>query len=302
MTAGGFLLRRILLALAALPLVAAAPAKAEPVVLKPAGPWNLDVGENRCRLNRLFGEPGNQHLLALEQHYPGSGAGLFMAGPAFKPFSSGARTELRLFEGQTALVSAPFTGAVEEFGPAVIYRTIRFDGATPSTETLDFLGGSGIPRLASPPAQARSITVAQGNHVVTLETGPFGGAFAALNRCSEDLIRAWGLDLEQHRTASRRPVWQNREELNRRITAEFPIRLARNAGQAIYQMRVIVSPQGTVEDCQLASVVPGEEAQSPACKRMEKARFEPALDAAGQPMRSYYVTSLTYETNVQSFP
>lgn len=50
-------------------------------MLKPAGPWNLDVGENRCRLNRLFGEPGNQHMLAFEQFYPSDGAGLFMAVP-----------------------------------------------------------------------------------------------------------------------------------------------------------------------------------------------------------------------------
>ncbi len=275
---------------------------AEPIVLKPAGPWNLDVGESRCRLNRLFGEEGDQHLIAFEQFYPSEAAGLFMAGPGFKPFGSGARTELRLFEGQTPLVAAPFTGTVEEFGPAVIYRTIRLDGETPSVETPDALAGTGIPRLSPPPAQARSITVAQGKNAVTLETGPLGSAFAALNRCTEDLLYAWGLDVAQHRSASRRPVWLNREKITQSITRDFPISLARSARQAIYQMRVIIGPGGTVEDCQILSVAPDEEARSPACKWMQKAQFEPALDAAGQPMRSYYASNVTYEIHTKTSP
>lgn len=295
-------MRRTVLALSVLTVLFGTPAAAEPVVLKPAGPWNLDVSDNRCRLNRLFGEPGDQHLLAFEQYYPSTGTGFFITGPRFKPFSSGARTELWLFQGQEPMVSAPFTGKVEDFGPAVIYRSIRFDGKTPSTETIDNPDGSGIPHLSSPPPQARSITVAQDKYVVTLESGPLSGALAALNRCSEDLIYSWGLDLERHRTASRRAVLQNREALNRRLAEKFPIGLARNAQQAIYQMRVIVSPEGKVEQCQLVSVNPDETAQSPVCKLMEKAQFDPALDAAGLPMRSYYATTLTYEIYTRSAP
>jgi hypothetical protein len=294
---------RALLALSALAVtLSSAPLHAETVVLKPAGPWNLDVGENRCRLNRLFGEQGNQHLLAFEQYYPGVGAGLFMAGPAFKRFSSGAPTELKLFEGQTPLISAPFTGTVEEFGPAVIYQTVRLDGETPSVNDAVELQGSGIPRLAPPSAQARSITVGQGKDAVTFATGSLASAIAALNQCSEDLIYAWGLDLEQHRTATRRAVLVDEQRLSGALMDRFPVELLRSGEQAIIRLRVIVSEEGSVEDCLVLDVASGYNGVMPLCKVMQRARFNPALDAQGQPMRSYYATTVIYEIHSQTYP
>lgn len=288
--------------LAAILLALAAPLHAEPLVLKPAGPWNLDVGENRCRLNRQFGEEGNRHLLAFEQYAPGTTAGMFVAGPGLKQFRSGALTDLRLTEAQPPLTSAPFTGEVEDYGSALIYPSVRFDGERPSTDNAADFEGSGIPHLAPPPAAARSITVTQGKDSVTLETGPLAGAFAALNRCSEDLIYSWGLDVEQHRGATRRPVWLNREQISYRITEEFPYLLAKAGKQAIYRMRVIVGTGGEVESCQAINVEPDEEAKSPACRLMAKAQFAPALDAAGQPMRSYFASSLVYEVRDSTLP
>jgi hypothetical protein len=61
-------MRAAVLALAALSTaLAAMPAQAEPVVLKPSSPWNVDFGEDKCRLSRLFGEGENQHYLAFQQ-------------------------------------------------------------------------------------------------------------------------------------------------------------------------------------------------------------------------------------------
>jgi len=273
----------------------AAPLHAELATLKPAGPWNLDVGENRCRLNRLFGEPGNQHLLAFEQYYPSDGAGLIMAGPAFKDFSSGAPTELKLYEGQTPLISAPFTGTVEEFGSAVIYTTLKLDGETPVATNGDEALASGIPALGNPPLEARGITVTQGKDAVTFETGPLASAMGALNRCSEDLIFAWGLDVEQHRTARARVQLTNPKEISGALLDRIPFDRPVRDQQGVIRVRVIVSPEGKGEDCLvLGSTVPAKSAP-PICRVMARARFEPARDAQGQPMRSYYATTITYE-------
>lgn len=290
-------MRRTIIALAMLASVTAAPLRAETVVLKPAGAWNLDIAENRCRLNRLFGEEGNQHLLTLEQFYPSEGAGLFIAGPGMKPFRSGAPTQLRLFAAQPPLTSSPFTGTVDGFGPAVIYRSLRFDGETPSELPLEDLQGSGIAQLAPPPPQARSLTVAQGETGVTLETGQLASVLAALNQCSEDLIYAWGLDLEEHRSATRRTVFLNSRQISNRMAERFPADLLRADKQAIVRLRVIVSAEGKVEDCLLLNQTSSPKNAAPACKAMEKAKFEPALNAQNQPMRSYYATTVTYEVH-----
>lgn len=60
------------------------------------------------------------------------------------------------------------------------------------------------------------------------------------------------------------------------------------------RLRVIVNPQGRVEDCAIIKATETEKLELPACKVMEDATFEPALDAAGQPMRSFYATTITY--------
>lgn len=281
------------LALAAQPGAEAAPA--EPPVLAPAGPWNLDAAEDRCRLARVFGEEGNQHLLAFEQWYPGTAAAMFVAGPLLKGFASGGRTELRLFDGQAPLVSSPFKGEVEAFGPAVIYRALRLDEPSPSTEVTEDPEAGGIPRLGPPPRAARVLDVRQGGTGVTLATGPFVAALAALNRCSEDLIRSWGLDVEQHRTATRRVVLVNAKDVSNAVADRFPRDLARSETQAIVRLRVIVGADGKGEDCRVLGMASAAKAPPPVCQAMARAVFEPARDAQGKPMRSYYATTVTYE-------
>lgn len=288
-------MRSRMIALALLAGFQNAPLGAEPMVLRPAGPWNLDVDEGRCRLNRLFGEEANQHLLAFEQYAPGTTAGMFVAGPALKPFYSGKPIELRLFAGQPPLLSAPFTGTVEAFGPALIYMSLRFDGETPSTNDASEPEEGGIPRLGPPPAQGRSITVAQGKVAVTFETGPLGSALAALNTCSEDLIFSWGLDLEAHRSATARVRLLNGRQVSNAMLDNFPRELARSDQHAIVRLRVIVSAEGRVEDCLVLGVASQTKFTGTACRVMARAKFEPARDAQGQPMRSYFGTTVTYE-------
>jgi hypothetical protein len=49
-----------------------------------------------------------------------------------------------------------------------------------------------------------------------------------------------------------------------------------------------------VESCTILKATQTEQLESPACKVMQRAQFEPARDAAGQPFRSLYVTSIIY--------
>ena len=57
-------MRRAAFALAAIATVTSpAAAAADPVVLKPSSPWNVDFAETKCRLARLFGEGDDRHLL-----------------------------------------------------------------------------------------------------------------------------------------------------------------------------------------------------------------------------------------------
>ena len=138
------------------------------------------------------------------------------------------------------------------------------------------------------------VALKQGGREVRLETGPLGKAFDVLNQCTAGLLREWGLDPEQHLTRQNGPRWINQAALTRKITANYPTGALAQGEQAIMRMRVIVNEQGAVESCTILKATDTERLESPACRVMQGARFEPARDAAGQPFRSLYVTSITY--------
>lgn len=289
-------MRRTALVLAALSsALAAVPTQAEPVVLKPSSPWNVDFAADQCRLTRLFGTGEDQHYLSFQQYWPGDRAGLTVAGPAFKKFRSLERTAVRFFEAQEPLKSTPFTGSVETFGTGVIFSSIALDEADAETDSGPEPLSGGVEQMdLALGKQVQFVELRQGSRDVRLDTGPLDEPFAVLNQCSVDLLREWGLDAERHLTALSRPRWINEESLVRRITADYPADALAKGEQAIMRMRLIISAEGTVESCTMLKATKTIELESRACKVMERAQFEPARDAAGQPFRSYYATSITY--------
>lgn len=284
---------RKLIAFAIVPALLAIPAQAEPVVLKPGSPWNVDFAQDKCRLTRLFGEGKDQHFLAFQQYGPAREAGLTVAGPAFKKFRSLDRTQVKFFAAQEPLVATPFTGTVDGFGTGVIFTTIRLDGR--DAKAPEGSPGPGIPQLDSAfGRQVQFLELKQGGREVRLETGGLEDAFKVLNQCTLDLLREWGLDAERHLTAISRPRWINQGGLVRRITANYPSEALAQGEQGIMRMRVIVAADGSVESCTMLKATETNRLESPACGVMKAAQFEPARDAAGQPLRSYYTTSITY--------
>lgn len=286
-------MRRTLSALVATALFAV-PAQAKVVEIAPGSPWNVDFGENKCRLARFFGEGENRHLLFFEQYWPGERFGMTVAGPSYKRFGSSQRTDVRFFSAQSPIETKPFTGTIGEFGRGVIYSTLALAKSERSGKQDD-AAAVGVPQLDKDTArQVEFVSLRQRGDEVRLLTGPLDEAFAVLDSCAFDLIGTWGLDVAQHRAATRLPRWLNKDAVVRRIVAVYP-REALNAGeQAIMRMRVTVSAEGLVEDCAIIKATDTERLESPACKAMLDARFEPALDAEGKPMRSYFAESIIY--------
>ena len=93
---------------------------------------------------------------------------------------------------------------------------------------------------------------------------------------------------------TRKVQWLNRAAITRRIIANYPKGALRKGEQAIVQMRVNVDETGAVTQCTIGKATDTQYLNSPACGPMEMAKFEPALDKDGQPMPSYFRTSITY--------
>ncbi|MEL6528879.1 MAG: energy transducer TonB [Pseudomonadota bacterium] len=265
-----------------------------PTVLEPSTSWNVDFAPTKCRLSRLFGSGDDQHLLFIEQSRPSDTFGLTVAGAEFERFRGRYRTHLQFFGEQTPHRTEPFKGNVGEFGEAMIYSSISLKSGD-EAGAPDETGLAALPQLDPAFAnQVEFVELKQGKRSVRLETGPLGEAFKVLNQCTQDMIREWGLDVEKHLTATKLPTWTNQSAVVRRIQATYPRQALRQGEQGIMRLRVTVDETGKVSDCVINNATIQDDLESPACREMRKAKFEPALDADRQPFKSYYANTITY--------
>lgn len=268
------------------------------VFLTPSSPWNVDYAEQKCRLARVFGEGENRHLLFFEQAAPAAWFGLSVAGPALDRFSSSRPIMVQFGQAQKPFKTEPFFGKIETFGTAIIYLGLDMFSEDDSDDTENI---ADEPRTSLPEidiTQAESVdtlSFSQRGRNITLQTGNLAAPIGALNTCAQDLLRDWGLDVDRHRKVTRYPEWTNRSAVAKRIAASYPSSAVRIGEQAIIRMRVIVDADGSVADCNIENATDVERLQSPACEMMQMAKFEPALDSDGQPMRSFYITQIVYQ-------
>lgn len=267
-----------------------AQAETVPVVLEPSSPWNVDFAPTSCRLSRVFGGEGDRHLLFFEQHYPSSLSGVTAAGPAFDRFRGGARTYVSTSDAQEPFRTKPYAGDIAQIGRGLIYSSLRLEYRESQSETP----GGALPQLDTEFAGTVDyVSLRQGRREVRFKTGQLDEAFAVLNSCTQDMVRDWGLDVDQHLTATRRPQWTNQNSVTRRIQSAAASGLDR---RGILRLRVIVDEEGKVEQCKIDTATDND-LVSPACRIMEAARFEPALDAEGNPFRSFFATGIVYLSN-----
>lgn len=272
-------------------------AAASPVVLTPSSKWVVDYANEKCRLMRSFGTGDQTAMLMFVQSAPSGGFGLTAAGPSLRGFVDSRPVVLRVNDTLAEMRGRPFTGKVDGVGPALIYSTLAFGAEEMRrAESEEPVPMAGLPEIdLVRAAEAEYVEFGQGNRKVRFATGNMRAPMAALNSCTADLVRSWGLDLERHRSATRLPVWTNREAVVRKIVAQYPAQAVQVGEQAIIEMRVMIDSAGAVSSCHIERTTSADALNSPACKEMARARFEPALDAQGQAMPSYYATTVVYK-------
>lgn len=83
-----------------------------------------------------------------------------------------------------------------------------------------------------------------------------------------------------------------------RIQENYPSRALREEIEGTVGVRVSVTPDGRVGSCQVTSSSGSSILDEAACRGMERyARFNPALDDAGNPTTGSYSTRITYRIN-----
>lgn len=281
------------LTLAAL-LLAPLPAQAEDGVFTPTGGWVADYGDDYCRLARTFSDGKDQLSLALERLQPGAQVRLIMVGDGLKPFRGA---------DQIAYQFAP-AGAS---GKARYVRSQTADGKQYVSFDPVFLAALTPPAPGTPPGPppvysrereqetARGITgiaLAEGlTSPVRIETGSLRAPIAAMQACADDLLKVWGLDPEKHKTMTAAAVLNPRQD-GVLPQGTVPFSEFSKFGGGANQVRLLIGADGKVTGCAIYSPSLSQSLNDKICSlAKERASFQPARDADGQPMASVWMGS-----------
>ncbi|PZT88799.1 MAG: hypothetical protein DI637_07480 [Citromicrobium sp.] len=278
-------------------------AQEEPVdrkVLQPTSKWVLDYAESRCRIGRTFGSDEEQSILWFEQVQP-SAAFTWMAagedigklgkmkmnvrfGPGFHAFESeiDRRMELPSY-GQAFSGSGVVAPISEDEKKAAAEKDL-----SPKLAILDPDQGAAIDW----------VEFSRSQRAVRFETGNLKQVYAALNSCMDNLLTHWGVDPAVQRTVAKMPSIKNLQAVARRIQKVYPAKAFSKGEQANFHFRVMIDETGRPTACKLTSLTSAENFDVSACDEfLEHAKFDPAINFAGQPTPSYYSGDLKYRLN-----
>ena len=282
----------------------------QPVRLQPSGPWIVDYAENSCRLIRAFGEGNAKTVLAFESEAPGQ-MDLLVAGRPIGGVTQEVSAEF------LPLKAKPLKGraavAVKTKEPAILWSNVRFlpDELADKAQKAALARKAGLGDrppaidLAEQAAErsarrtfASSVTEleidARRNRPVVLETGSLGDAVGALDKCSRDSLRDWGVDpaLEDKIV---RPVWPL--NLDKWLSgSDYPRNMLMLGEESEVKVRLLVDATGHVSKCTSLSHFQAPEFNQVVCADLtRRAVFAPAELSDGTKVPSYYVNRINFK-------
>lgn len=272
----------------------AAIAEAGPKVFTRTGQWQLEAADEECRIARAYTNGDEQIALALERNRADNLVRLVLVSNALATFRTAEEMGFRFLpdgeQRSARYIHAEMDGGQHYFNLGNVML------GTPTPPAPD--GGIPLYDRAAEQAYAAAITGIEINAGLTapvrLETGSLRAAITALEACTDDLLRTWGLDWEKHQSLTRRATPDGRASdwLPEGIVGfgDFTNFVAgRNP------FRVMVSAEGRPTACTAQWVSLDASKNERICSAiMERGRFLPALDAAGQPIASYWMVDYLF--------
>ena len=115
---------------------------------------------------------------------------------------------------------------------------------------------------------------------------------AAMDRCIDQLLTTWGLDPAVQRALQHGPVPLNNPSDWVRST-DYPSSAANRS--SVINFRLAIGADGAVTGCHIQSGLSVADFAAATCQLVaRRARFSPALDAAGKPVTSFYANTVRW--------
>lgn len=266
-------------------------------VLEPTSPWAATYEDGRCRLSRMFSGPDGPHPLIFEQTAPGSKFRMAMAGSRVADMNAFRPARLSFGPEGTESDQDIAKERSAEFGAVVFLKDIDFAPSAPKADDqgadLRFTAmDTAIDTAAAAPL--RSVSLVQGARKLTFKTGPLAAPLDVLNACTGHILETWGIDPEAQRSASRKATLQNDIKVARAIQERYPRQAVIEGRGGVVGVAVLVDQTGAPTECKITDDSGDRDMNGLGCEFLMKAKFDPALDADGKPIKSFWVTRITY--------
>ena len=270
--------------------------------LQPTSQWVVDYADDSCSLGRSFGEGDRKVTLFFDQFEPGDTFNLTFVGKSMDSNYGSPKTSLR-FGPSEEQVDATAVSATTKNVPAIIveggHRIGPLTDAEIAARKKAVAGGEPFEPAPIGPAREKAATWLQLGKVLrfdlVLETGPMDAPLAALRECSWDMVKSWGLDVEQQKHLLRK-AYPTEPSANWFSDNDYPAEMLRGGYQGIVNFRILVDETGKASSCRIQVSTRPKAFDDVVCaKVMKRARFHPALDEKGKPAPSYWRQTVSFK-------
>lgn len=273
-----------------------APAQAKKITLAPSSKWAISFDDEGCRLARIFGEGDDRTTMIMIRSRPGSsGDHMVIAGRPVGNIQERHGVEVGFGPGTDINETRPYRGSLGEIEPALIFSSVSIRPERKASQPDQSKEDQAALRAESRKLadSVTYMTVADRSDELRFDFGSMKDVNTVMDDCANGLIEAWGLDAEKHASAMREPVPLNAEDWIR--SSDYPRDMLRAGQPAIINVRMIVDADGSPTECHIQSTTRPKAFDDAVCSSiLKRASFDPALDAAGKPMKSFYQTTVHF--------
>ncbi|NYT42008.1 energy transducer TonB [Sphingomonas sp. R-74633] len=287
------MLKRVLFVLAGAGLVAPAfaigPGDKPVETIKRSEKWVVDYDRDGCHLFSVFGDGKAKVIARFSRYEPTDRFEFSLYGDRYKSsfanvsgkldFGLGKAGHVDGFHGNAGTLEAMFLSGTRLDGWESKSRDEKAPDVTPEQE-----------------ARVTGVTVdLEGWRPLHLEFGSLAKPMTLLRHCTETLVKSWGFDPEQQAAAQRRAKPANAPQ-NWLNPNDYPGGALAGGHNGVVQFRLDVDEEGKITGCYVLARTSPDDFADLTCRMVSRrGRFDPALDATGKPMRSYFVQKVSWK-------
>ena len=251
--------------------------------MAPTSSWQVDYGENTCKLARKFGREGEGVLLIIETMTPGDIFKITVLGSGVPSSTVSKLAYAVLPHGISREAKAKSTRSTDGAPGIILYRA-------PLTTDGQPRNGRGPASDLERAAQAETMTIGK----LQLATGELAGPLKALQACVDDLLASHGLTPEESANFAV-PIgdagyWITSHDVRgslfvpgANLTVLFKVDVGREGEPTGFT--VIKASESKIFDRTVSKTM------------MKRARFHPILDGEGNPVPGVWVGSASFAAN-----